>query len=154
MSQQGKSKQELEVTMRIAVVRPNSDMASDFTYTPTYTPHTTRIDDGPTDNVLSSTTHVLDSLVSFYQQERMWVYQTRAMLQETSTPQLNAGGDHLRNHRNINLSKVARRQGGCAANRNSSLGLRVFDASTCNLRKGNRMDNRNLVNKFWTCLKR
>jgi len=58
-------------------------MTPDVTYSPTYTPggH-----NGPTENLLSSTTKMLDSLVSFYQQERMWVYRMRA--QEACTPQL------------------------------------------------------------------
>lgn len=34
------------------------------------------------ENPLKSTINLLDSLVAFYQQERMWVYRTRAMLQE------------------------------------------------------------------------
>lgn len=35
-----------------------------------------------TENPLKSTIHLLDSLVAFYQHERMWVYRTRAMLEE------------------------------------------------------------------------
>jgi len=35
-----------------------------------------------TENPLKTTTHLLDSLVAFYQHERMWVYRTRAMLEE------------------------------------------------------------------------
>ena len=35
-----------------------------------------------TENTLKSTIHLLDSLVAFYQQERMWVYRTRAILEE------------------------------------------------------------------------
>ena len=34
------------------------------------------------ENPLKSTIHLLDSLVTFYQHERMWVYRTRAMLEE------------------------------------------------------------------------
>jgi hypothetical protein len=36
-----------------------------------------------TENPLKSTIHLLDSLVAFYQHERMWVYRTRAILEET-----------------------------------------------------------------------
>ena len=46
----------------------------------------TTYDRGPeyesTENPLKSTIHLLDSLVAFYQHERMWVYRTRAMLEE------------------------------------------------------------------------
>ena len=35
-----------------------------------------------TESPLKSTIHLLDSLVAFYQHERMWVYRTRAMLDE------------------------------------------------------------------------
>ena len=35
-----------------------------------------------TESPLKSTIHLLDSLVAFYQHERMWVYRTRAMLEE------------------------------------------------------------------------
>lgn len=46
----------------------------------------TTYDRGPdyesTENPLKSTIHLLDSLVTFYQHERMWVYRTRAMLEE------------------------------------------------------------------------
>ena len=35
-----------------------------------------------TENPLKSTIHLLDSLVAFYQNERMWVYRTRAKLEE------------------------------------------------------------------------
>lgn len=35
-----------------------------------------------TESPLRSTIHLLDSLVAFYQHERMWVYRTRAMLEE------------------------------------------------------------------------
>lgn len=35
-----------------------------------------------TENPLKSTIHLLDSLVAFYQHERMWVYRTRAILEE------------------------------------------------------------------------
>jgi len=35
-----------------------------------------------TEKPLKSTINLLDSLVAFYQHERMWVYRTRAMLQE------------------------------------------------------------------------
>jgi hypothetical protein len=46
----------------------------------------TMYDRGPdyesTENPLKSTIHLLDSLVAFYQHERMWVYRTRAMLEE------------------------------------------------------------------------
>ncbi|KAF8812569.1 hypothetical protein BYT27DRAFT_7160160 [Phlegmacium glaucopus] len=34
------------------------------------------------ENPLKSTINLLDSLVAFYQHERMWVYRTRAMLEE------------------------------------------------------------------------
>ena len=34
------------------------------------------------ENPLKSTIHLLDSLVAFYQHERMWVYHTRAKLEE------------------------------------------------------------------------
>jgi hypothetical protein len=35
-----------------------------------------------TENPLKSTINILDSLVAFYQHERMWVYRTRAILEE------------------------------------------------------------------------
>lgn len=63
-------------------------MASDLSHTPIYTPRVTNIPNGQTDDVLSSTTQTLNSLVSFYQQERMWVYRMRSTLQEACTPQL------------------------------------------------------------------
>lgn len=50
------------------------------------------VHNGPTESILSSTTNMLNSLVSFYQQERMWVYRMRAMLQE---PQLDEGPDQV-----------------------------------------------------------
>jgi len=61
-------------------------MASDVTYSPTSTPHIAGGHNGQTENLLSSTTKMLDSLISFYQQERMWIYRMRA--QEACSPQL------------------------------------------------------------------
>ena len=58
-------------------------MTTDVKYSPSYTP---RVHNGSTENLLSSTTKMLDSLISYYQQERMWVYRMRA--QEACTPQL------------------------------------------------------------------
>ena len=46
--------------------------------TTTYNP----VSDEITENPLKSTINLLDSLVAFYQHERMWVYRTRAMLEE------------------------------------------------------------------------
>lgn len=66
-------------------------MASEFTFSvssQTLSPRMIRTPDHPADNSLSSSVNLLDSLVSFYQNERMWVYRTRAKLQEAFTPQI------------------------------------------------------------------
>ncbi|KAF9057688.1 hypothetical protein BJ165DRAFT_1422475 [Panaeolus papilionaceus] len=50
--------------------------------TPPFSPQNYRMPDEHTENPLKSTINLLDSLVAFYQHERMWVYRTRAMLEE------------------------------------------------------------------------
>jgi len=50
--------------------------------TPPFSPHNYRLPDENAENPLKSTINLLDSLVAFYQHERMWVYRTRAMLEE------------------------------------------------------------------------
>ncbi|KAJ3517986.1 hypothetical protein NLJ89_g151 [Agrocybe chaxingu] len=60
-------------------------MATAYTHsipTPPFSPHNYRMPDETTENPLRSTINLLDSLVAFYQHERMWVYRTRAMLEE------------------------------------------------------------------------
>jgi hypothetical protein len=61
-------------------------------YTPTYTPHIANVHNGAGRNELLSTTDTLNSLVSFYQHERMWAYRMQAMLQESYTPQVKDDG--------------------------------------------------------------
>ncbi|KAF8165221.1 hypothetical protein B0H34DRAFT_229081 [Crassisporium funariophilum] len=60
-------------------------MATAYTHsipTPPFSPHNYRMPDENADDPLKSTINLLDSLVAFYQHERMWVYRTRAMLEE------------------------------------------------------------------------
>src|SRR6266568_5804320 len=66
-------------------------MASEFTFSvssQTLSPRMMRAPEYPSDNSLLSSVNHLDSLVSFYQNERMWVYRTRAKLQDAFTPQI------------------------------------------------------------------
>ncbi|KAJ8523419.1 hypothetical protein ONZ45_g131 [Pleurotus djamor] len=50
--------------------------------TPPFSPTADAIVPQPPETPLRSTANLLESLVSFYQQERMWVYRTRAELEE------------------------------------------------------------------------
>lgn len=55
--------------------------------TPPFSPQNYKTSDENTENPLNSTINLLDSLVAFYQQERMWVYRTQAVLDDAfSTP--------------------------------------------------------------------
>ncbi|KDR83611.1 hypothetical protein GALMADRAFT_235891, partial [Galerina marginata CBS 339.88] len=63
-------------------------MATAYTHsipTPPFSPQNYRMPDENTENPLKSTVNLLDSLVAFYQHERMWVYRTRAMLEDAFT---------------------------------------------------------------------
>ena len=60
-------------------------MTTSYTHlipTPPFSPQNYRMTEETVDNPLKSTINLLDSLVAFYQQERMWVYRTRATLEE------------------------------------------------------------------------
>ncbi|KAF8205094.1 hypothetical protein BJ912DRAFT_940239 [Pholiota molesta] len=65
-------------------------MATTFAHsmpTPPFSPQNYKMPDGNIENPLNSTINLLDSLVAFYQQERMWVYRTQAVLNDAfSTP--------------------------------------------------------------------
>ncbi|KAF5363650.1 hypothetical protein D9756_000492 [Leucocoprinus leucothites] len=50
--------------------------------TPPFSPNNQQLPPHDADNPLKSTVNLLDSLVAFYQHERMWVYRTRAVLEE------------------------------------------------------------------------
>ncbi|KAF9451653.1 hypothetical protein P691DRAFT_807266 [Macrolepiota fuliginosa MF-IS2] len=50
--------------------------------TPPFSPNNQQLPPHDTDNPLKSTINLLDSLVAFYQHERMWVYRTRAVLEQ------------------------------------------------------------------------
>lgn len=50
--------------------------------TPPFSPNNQQLPPHDADNPLKSTINLLDSLVAFYQHERMWVYRTRAVLEE------------------------------------------------------------------------
>ena len=66
-------------------------MASEFTFSvssQTLSPRMMRAPEYSADTSLLSAVSLLDSLVSFYQNERMWVYRTRAKLQDAFTPQI------------------------------------------------------------------
>ncbi|PPQ83276.1 hypothetical protein CVT25_004017 [Psilocybe cyanescens] len=76
-------------------------MATAYTHsipTPPFSPQNYRMPDENTENPLKSTINLLDSLVAFYQHERMWVYRTRATLEDAfqsppimeDRPQLNS----------------------------------------------------------------
>ncbi|KAH9482377.1 hypothetical protein JR316_0004477 [Psilocybe cubensis] len=60
-------------------------MATAYTHsipTPPFSPQNYRMPDENAENPLKSTINLLDSLVAFYQHERMWVYRTRATLED------------------------------------------------------------------------
>ncbi|KAF8974441.1 hypothetical protein BDZ97DRAFT_1911623 [Flammula alnicola] len=64
-------------------------MATAYTHsipTPPFSPQNYRMPDENTENPLISTINLLDSLVAFYQHERMWVYRTHAVLEDAFTP--------------------------------------------------------------------
>ncbi|KAF8914029.1 hypothetical protein CPB84DRAFT_1758195 [Gymnopilus junonius] len=67
-------------------------MATSYTHsipTPPFSPQNYRMPDENTENPLKSTINLLDSLVAFYQHEQMWVYRTRAVLEDAfPTPPL------------------------------------------------------------------
>ena len=50
--------------------------------TPPFSPNSHRLPSENAENPLVSTIGLLDSLTAFYQHERMWVYRTRAMLEQ------------------------------------------------------------------------
>ncbi|KAF9008945.1 hypothetical protein BDQ17DRAFT_1349255 [Cyathus striatus] len=69
--------------------------------TPPFSPENHGLPDDNSENPLKSTINLLDSLVSFYQHERMWVYRTRAMLEE-AFPDPPIMSSHNNNNNNNN----------------------------------------------------
>ncbi|KAF4602098.1 hypothetical protein EYR40_005300 [Pleurotus pulmonarius] len=71
-----------EITLILHQDHYNQEMANypHSIPTPPFSPHVAI--PHPPDHPLRSTANLLESLVSFYQQERMWVYRTRAELEE------------------------------------------------------------------------
>lgn len=65
--------------------------------TPAFAPQNMRLPSSNDEDGLKTTANVLDSLVAYYQHEKMWVYRTRASLEDAfSSPPLD--GAHLHHH--------------------------------------------------------